>query len=141
MKESNVASMQTLWNVCYLDSYASWHFTNNKNLFVKELYSKCLNFTTAESQILWTKKIRMIAILLSDKSSLKFQDVAYIPNCNLNLIFFSQLRNNNITYIDNLKTMTLIQVKHLIAYAKCNQNLFVLELVTSNKAMQITRYN
>lgn len=75
-----------------------------------------------------------------NRSSLKLWDIAYAPDCNSNLISLSQLCNSNITYIDNFKVMKLMQAGYPIAYAKCNQNLFILELATPNKAMQITKY-
>lgn len=55
----------------YLDSCTSQNFTNNKDLFVKELHPKYLNFKTAEGQIFPAKRIEMITIPLSDGSSLK----------------------------------------------------------------------
>lgn len=140
MKESNVASMQALQDIWYLDLCASQHFTNNKDLFVVELCPKYLNFTTAEGQILQAKEIGTNAILLSNKFLLKLWDLAYAPNYNSNFISLGQLRDSNIIYVDNSKTMTLMQAGHSIAHTKHNQDLFVLKLAIPNKAMQITRH-
>lgn len=52
VKESNAASMWAPRDVWYLDSCASRHLKNNKDLFVEELHPKCLDFTTAGGQIL-----------------------------------------------------------------------------------------
>lgn len=48
VKESQ--PMQSPRSVLYLNLYASHHFTNNKDLFVLELCSKCLDFTTVNAR-------------------------------------------------------------------------------------------
>ncbi len=138
VKESNATAMRTPRDVWYLDSCASRHLTNNKNLFVNDLRPKCLDFTTAGGQILRAEGIGTIAIPLSDGSSLRLRDVAYAPDCDSNLISLGQLRESDITYVDNSKAMTLMQAGHAIAHAKRDRNLFVLELAIPNKAMQVT---
>lgn len=129
-------AQQNFW---YLDLYAFQPFTNNKDLFVKELCLKYFDFTTTGGQILWAEGIEIIAIPLLDKSLLKLWDVAYGLNCNSNLISLGQLRNNNITYVNNFEVIILVQIGHSITYAKCDQNFFVLELTISNKIIQINR--
>lgn len=124
----------------YLDLYTSQNFTNNKDLFVKELRPQYLNFKTAGDRIFQVKRIGMIIIPISDGSSLKLWDVAYAPDCNSNLISLGQLHDSNITYVDNSEAIILMQAEHPIAYTKCDQKFFVLKLATPNKAMQITRY-
>lgn len=74
MKESNMQAPRDVW---YLDSCASHHLTDNKDLFIEELRPKCLNFTTAGGQILRAERIGAIAIPLADGSLIKLRDVAY----------------------------------------------------------------
>lgn len=111
---------------------------NNKDLFIEELRPKCLDFTTVGGQILQAESIGTIAIPLTDRSSLKLRNVAYAPDCDSNLISLGQLHDSNIVYIDNTKAMTLMQSGQPIAHARRNPNLFILDLATPNKAMQIT---
>ena len=129
--------MQALRDVWYLDSGAFRRLTNNKNLFIEELQPKCLDFTTAGGQILWAERIGTIAIPLADGSLLKLRNVAYAPNCDSNLISLGQLRDSNIVYVNNAEAMTLMQSGQPIAHARCDQNLFILDLATPNKAMQV----
>ena len=42
----------------------------------------------------------------------------YLHDYNSKLIFFGQICDNNITYIQNFKVMTLIQKEHIIAHGK-----------------------
>lgn len=125
--------------VWYLDSCISQHLTNNKNLFIEELRPKCLNFTTADSQTLCAKSMRTIAIPLDNRSSIRLKGVAYAPKFNSNLISLGQLRNSNITYVDSSNTMTLMQKGQIIAHARQDWNLFILNLATPNKVMQVTQ--
>lgn len=95
---TNIAkkSIQVPKSVWYLDSCAFQHLTNNRHLFITKLQSKCLNFTTARSQVLKTKRIETIAIPLIDKTSIKLHDVTYAPHCNINLISLGQLTDSKI---------------------------------------------
>lgn len=132
--------MQLPQDMWYLDLYAFKHLTNNKNLFIKSLQPKCFDFTTVGGQILWAESIGTIAILLADGSSFKLCNVVYAPDCNSNLISFSQLCDSNITYVNNSEVMILIQADQAITYARCDQNFFILDLATPNKVMQIIRH-
>lgn len=134
VKESST-KIQPPRDVWYLDLCASRHLTNNKDLFIEGLQPKCLDFTTAGGQVLRAESIGTIAIPLADGSSLKLCDVAYAPDCNSNLISLGQLRDSNITYVDNSEAMTLIQADQAIAHARRDRNLFILDLATPNKAM------
>lgn len=95
--------------VWYLDSWAFWHLTNNRDLFIKKLRFKCLEFTIANGQTLCAKSIKTIAILLDDKSSIRLEGVVYAPKCDLNFILLGQLHDSNITYVNNPNAITLIQ--------------------------------
>lgn len=125
--------------VWYLDSCVSQHLTNNRNLFIKELRPKCLDFTTAGGQTLRAKSIRTIAILLDDGSSIRLKRVAYALKCDLHFISLGQLCDNNITYVDNPNAITLMQGGQVIASTRRDRNLFILDLVTPNKVMQVTQ--
>lgn len=70
------AHQQALKKVWYLDSYASRHLTNNKDLFIDKLHPKYLDFTTTSGQTLRTKNVGTIAILLVDRSSIRLERVA-----------------------------------------------------------------
>lgn len=135
VKESKMQAPRDLW---YLDSCASRHLTNNKDLFIEDIRPKCLDFNTAGGQILQAESIGTIAIPLADGSSLKLRNVAYAPDCDSNLISLGQLCDSNIVYVDNAKAMTLMQSGQPIAHTRRDQNLFILDLVTPNKAMQVT---
>ena len=132
VKESRQQAPKRVW---YLDSCAFRHLTNNKDLFIKELRPKCLDFTNANGQTLRAKSIGTIAIPLDDESSIRLEGVAYAPKCDSNLIFLRQLHDSNITYVDNPDAMTLMHGGQAIAHARQNRNLFILELATPNKVM------
>lgn len=134
VKESKIQASRETW---YLDSCASRHLTNNKDLFIDDLRPKCLDFTTAGGQVLRTESIGAIAIPLAEGSSIKLRDVAYAPDCNSNLILLGQLRDSGITYVDNAEAMTLVQSGPTVAQARRDWNLFILDLAMLNKAMQV----
>lgn len=104
-------------------------------MFIEEFQLKSLNFTTIEGQILQAKSIGTIAIPIANEFLLKLGNVIYTSNCNSNLISLAQLHDSNIIYINNFEVMILIQLGQLIAYARQNQNLFVLNLAISNKVI------
>lgn len=132
-------SMQPPRGVWYLDFCASRHLTNNKKLFVKDSpRPKSLDFTTAGGQIVCSESIGTIDIPLADGSSLGLNNVAYAPDCDSNLISLGQLRESGITYVDNTEVMTLMQAGVPIAHARRDRNLFILDLASPNKAMQVT---
>ena len=76
-------------------------------------------------------KVGTIAISLFSKNIIKLYNIAFAPNCDLNLIFFSQLLESNIIYHD--KSMRIIPIKKdtIIVYIKQEYNLFFLDLMTS----------
>ena len=112
--------MQALRIIWYLDSCASQHLTNNKNLFTIKLRPKSLDFTTAGGQVVRVKEIENVAISLVDKTFLELQDIAYASDCDANLISLCQLYDSNIQYIDNPEAMTLMQSKRPIAHIRHN---------------------
>lgn len=128
---------QALKKVWYLNSYAFRHLTNNKDLFVNKLRPKYFDFTITSGQTLRTKSVGTIAIPLVDGSFIRLEGVAYVFEYNSNLILLGQLRDNNIIYVDNKDTITLVQESHTIAHVRKNQNLFIFDLVILNKVMQV----
>lgn len=135
VKKTRMQAPKSTW---YLDSCASRHLTNNKDLFIDDLRPKYLDFTAAGGQILLSESIGTIAIPLVDGSSIELGNVAYGPDCDSNLISLGQLRESGITYVDDAEAMTLVQFGRTIAQARRDRNLFILDLATPNKAMQVT---
>lgn len=135
-KETDQQAPKGVW---YLDSCASRHLTNNKDLFINELRPKCLDFTTASGQTLRAESIGTIAIPLVDGSSIRFQGVAYAPECDSNLISLGQLCDSKVTYVGNAGAMALMQGGQRTAHARRDRNLFIFDLATPNKVMQATR--
>lgn len=97
-----------------MDLYASRHLNNNKELFVEDLKAKSLDFTTVDGQTLWLKSISMVTIPFINKI-IRLENVAYIPDYNINLISLKQPHKNNITFIDNKNNRVLMQGQWEIA--------------------------
>lgn len=79
----NLQASKGIW---YLDSYASHHLTNNKDLFIDEFCPKYLDFTNAGKQTLHVESIGTIAIPLANGLTVKLEKVTYIPKYDSNLI-------------------------------------------------------
>ena len=120
-----------------LDSYVSCHLTNNQNIFVGKIQPKTWNFTTAGRQIIWSKVVGTIQIVLTGGSSIQLEGVALVPEYESNLILLGQLQDNKITYHDNSASMLLMQDGKPIAYVKRNRNLFVLDFAMPGQIMQV----
>lgn len=120
----------------YLDSCASRHLTNNHSLFVEKIQSKAWDFTTAGGYIICSKGVGKVSIALADGSSIKLEGVVFVPDCKSNLISVGQLRENRIIYYNTNSSMLLMQDEVPIAYAKKDQNLFILDLAAPEKTMQ-----
>ena len=91
----------------YLDSCASKHMTNNKDAF-ESLIPWVSEFTTAGGEIIRSKGIGTVTISLPNRTSIKLQNIAYIPECNSNLISLGQLRDAGIRFHNHLNKITLI---------------------------------
>lgn len=134
-----IVNIQPLRAIQYLDFFASPHLINNKELFIKDfLRPKNFDLNTAESQILYFESVGTIAIRLADASSLGLNNPAYTRDINLNPILLGP-REDGITYINNVKAIIPMQTRLPIIYTKENQNLFILELASPNKAIKIIR--
>lgn len=129
--------MQATRSIWYLDLCALRHLTNNKDLFITELRPKCLDITTAGGQVLPAEGVGTVAIPFSDGSSIELRDVAYATGCDANLISLGQLRESDIKYVNNPEAMTLMRSGRPIAHARRDRNLFVLDLATPGKVMQV----
>lgn len=129
--------MQAPRDIWYIDSCASRHLTNNRKLFVRELKAKSLNFTTTNGQTFWAESIGTVAIPLTN-GTIRLKNVAYIPECDANLISLGQLRESNITFVDNKDNMTLMQGGREITRARRDCNLFIFDLAMLNKVMHTT---
>ena len=75
-----------------LDSCASHHLTNDRNLFVGEIKAKRWDFTTAGGQLIRSEGVGTVKILLVDGSSIKLEGVADVPDFKSKLISLGQLR-------------------------------------------------
>ncbi len=66
---------------------------------------------------------------------IELHNVALAPNCDSNLISLGQLRESGISYHDNPSAMTLMRVGEIIAHAKKNHNLFILNTAMPGQVM------
>lgn len=71
-------------------------------------------------------------------SNIELHNVVLALGYDSNLISLSQLQETEIIYCDNPTTMTLMQHKKVIVYAKQTWNLFTLNLVYSKRAIAVT---
>lgn len=117
-----------------LDLCVSHHICNNQSL-VTNIRTKSIKFVTAVGQVIWTKAIDTVSILLTDDSRIELQNVTLALECNSNLIYLGQIRETKITYHDNPIAMMLMRDEKAIVYAKRNRNLFALELAQPGRTM------
>lgn len=103
------------------------------------LQLKSLDFTIARGQVLYFKSIDTIAIFFVDKLSLKLNNIVYAPDCNSNLILLRQFWESDITSINNIEIITLIQAGLSITHIRKDQNLFILDLTSLNKVIQVIK--
>ena len=81
------------------------------------------------------EEIGTVSIPLADGSKIELQNIALAPGCDSNLISLGQLRETEITFYDNPTAMTLMRNGKIIAQAKRDQNLFILELAQPGRAI------
>lgn len=130
-------STSTPKDTWYLDSCTSRHLSNNWDAF-EDVREKVIDFTTAAGQVIRSEYVGTMVIPLKDGQSIKLERVTYTPDPNSNLISLGQLRESGIGYNDDPTSMTLRRGSEVIAYAKRNQNLFILDTVTVGKVMLAT---
>lgn len=92
---------------------------------------------TAASQVICIEEIGTVSILLVNGNTIELQNVALAPDYDLNLISLGQLWESGITYHNNPSIMTLMRNGEIIALARREKNLFVLDLAHSGRAMAI----
>lgn len=97
--------------------------------------AKNIDFVIAVRQVICTKEISTVSILLADGNTIELHNVFFAPWCDSNLISLGQLQEGEITYQNDPSEMVLVQCKEVIARAKRNQNLFTLELAQPERAM------
>ena len=121
----------------YLDSCASRHICNNRELF-SDIRSKNYEFVTAGGDIIRSKEVGTVHLpLQSGKTTMTLLNVAYAPKCDSNLISLGQLRDSGISYHDHPNSMVLKQGGSILGIANRHKNLFVLETGSKAKAMLV----
>lgn len=73
---------------------------------------------TIADQIFHTNEVGMVIIPLSKKKIIELHNIAFISDCNSNLISLDQLQESEITYHNKLTRIRLKKEKIVIAYAK-----------------------
>ena len=91
----------------------------------------------AESQIIYTKEIGTVLIILTGGNTIKLHNIVLVLGFDSNLISLGQFRKSRITYHDNLTTMMLMKDRKVIAEVKREQNLFTLNLAYPGKTIAI----
>lgn len=123
-------------NIWFLDSCVSRYSCNNRKLF-GDMGTKNIDFVTVAEQVIHTKEIGTMFILLVDGNTIELHNVAFAPECDSNLITLGQFWEGEIIYQDNPTEMALVQCEEIIACAKLNRNLFTLELAKPERTMAI----
>lgn len=97
-----------------------------------------IEFSITRKKIITSQDVNTIAILLSNNKSIKLLNVIFVLEYKSNLISLSQLQNTSFIYYDKSIRMILMRREKIIAYAKHNWNLFILNLIKLRKAMTIS---
>ncbi len=92
----------------YLDSEASRHLYNDRNLF-SNLQPMSIDFATAGKKIIRSEEICTVSIPLADRRSMELLNTALVQECGLNLISLRQLHETGITFHDNPSHITLMR--------------------------------
>ena len=128
-------SIDEVNNIWYLDSCASRHICNNRELFL-DIRSKNYKFIMARGKIIYSQKVGIVHFtLLSGKITMTLLNVEYAPKCDFNLISLGQLCESGILYHNHPNSMALKQGKSTLKVANRHKNLFVLETGLKIKAM------
>lgn len=97
-----------------------------------------IEFNITGKKIIYFQEVDTISILLSNNQKIELLKVAFIPECESNVIFFGQLQNTRFIYYDKSTRMTLIRSEKFNTHARCNQNLIVFDLIKLRKAMAVS---
>lgn len=68
-----------------------------------------INFITIKKKNICLKKIGIVSIFLADEKFIKLLNIAFVLECNSNLIFLKQLCEMDIIFPNSLSHMTLIK--------------------------------
>lgn len=120
----------------YLDSCASRHICNNRELF-SDLRPKNYEFVTAGGEIIRSQEVGTVHLPLQSGTTMTLLNVAYTSKCDSNLILLGQLRESRISYHDHPDSMVLKQGGGTLGMAGRHKNLFVLETGLRAKAMLV----
>lgn len=82
-----------------------------------------------------SERVGTVTIPLTNGKLFTLREVSYTPNCDSNLISLGQLRESRITFHDTSDAMVLMRDGELIARARRDPNLFVLDSASADKAM------
>ncbi len=123
-------------DIWFFDLCTSRHLCNNRKLFWNTK-TKNINFVTTIGQIIQTKDIGTILILLARGNTIELHNVTLAPEYDFNLISLGKLRKSGMTYHNNPTTIILMKDQNIIAEAKKKQNLFTLGLAYPEKVMAI----
>lgn len=85
------------FEIWYLDLSMSRYICNNQEKFV-DLWAKTYKFVTARRDIIRSEQVETIILPLENSSQLILTNIAYTPDYNSNLIFFSQFWETGISY-------------------------------------------
>jgi hypothetical protein len=124
----------TMKNNWYIDSCASRHMTNNRELF-KSIREQYHDFITASGHVITSEETGTIVLPLASGKNFEIHGVAYIPKCDSNLLSLGQLRRSGVTYHDREHHMLLKQNGTVVASARRDKEVFVLETATPGIAM------
>lgn len=116
----------------------SCYQSNNPSLFTNQR-AKSIDFVIAIKQVIRTEKISTVLISLVDCSKIKLQNIALAPECDSNLVSFSQLRETEIIFHDNPTTITVMNNRKIIILVKKDQKISNLKLVQQERAMLIIK--
>lgn len=99
--------------------------------------AKSINFVIAAGQVIRTKNISTVLILLTGRDNIKLHNVALAPSCDSNLISIRQLRRSGITYHDNFAAMTLMKNGEIIARIRRDRNLSNFNFAQPRRAITV----
>lgn len=90
---------------------------------------------TAAGQVICIEEIGTVSIPLANGNTIELQNVALALDYDSNLISLEQLQENRITYHNDPSAITLMRNGEIIALARRERNLFMLDLIRPGRAM------
>ena len=120
---------------CYLEFCALRHIYNNHKIFVN-LFPKSYKVIISGGNIIKSKQVGTMIFPLKN-SILNLSNIAYIPECDSNLISLGQFWETGILYYNRPKYIVLKQGEKTIGLVTRTKNLFILHIHTSGKTMLV----